>query len=260
MMTDLNKLIRERNSRALILDMDGVVTNTAVLHAEAWKKLCDSYLKQRSEQDGKHYEPFDLMKDFHAYVHGVPRLEAMRNFMGSRGIDLPQGNPEDEASENTVVGLGERKDLYFHELLKQNGVVVFDGAVQWVKEQRQAGMKTAIVSASRNCLTILRRAGLEKLFDVRVDRVVSNELHLRNKPAPDIYLEAARQLGVQPEEAAVFEDSPEGIAGAKAAGFGLVVGVDHGTRKEELKTKGADLVIQGFSAYLQAQDVATLDS
>ena len=259
-MTDLNKLIKERNSRALILDIDGVVTNTAVLHAEAWKKLCDSYLKQRSEQDGKHYEPFDLMEDFHAYVHGVPRLEAMRNFMDSRGIDLPQGEPGDDASKNTVVGLGERKDLYFHELLKQNGVVVFEGAVQWIKEQKQAGMKTAVVSASRNCLTILRRAGLEKLFDVRVDKVVSNELSLRNKPAPDIYLEAARRLEVKPEEAAVFEDSPAGIDGAKAAGFGLVVGVDHGSRKEELEAKGADLVIQGFSAYLQAQQITAFNS
>lgn len=259
-MTDLNKLIKERNIKALILDMDGVVTNTAVLHAEAWKKLCDSYLKQRSEQDGKSYKPFDLLEDFHAYVHGMPRLEAMRNFMNSRGIELPEGGAEDDASENTVVGLGDRKDLYFHELLKQNGVVVFEGAVQWVKEQKQAGMKTAIVSASRNCLTILRRAGLEKLFEARVDKVVSNELNLQTKPAPDIYLEAARRLGVRPEEAAVFEDSPAGIAGAKSAGFGLVVGVDHGSRKEELETKGSDIVIQGFSAYLQAQDVATSNS
>ena len=254
-MSDLNKLIKEKNIKALIMDMDGVVTNTAVLHAEAWKKLCDSYLKQRSEQDGKTYKPFDFMEDYRNYVDGVPRLEAMRNFMESRGIDLPQGEPEDDANENTIVGLGERKDLYFHELLKQNGVVVFDGAVEWVKEKQQEGLKTAIVSASRNCLTIIRRANLEKLFEVRVDKVVSNELGLQNKPAPDIYLEAARQLGVDPREAAVFEDAPAGIEGAKAGNFGLIVGVDHGARKELLETKGADLVIQGFTPYLQAQDI-----
>lgn len=259
-MSDLNKLIQEKNIKALILDMDGVITNTAVLHAEAWKKLCDSYLKQRSEQDGTSYQPFDLMEDYRNYVHGVPRLEAMRNFLNSRGIDLPQGSSEDDANENTIVGLGERKDLYFHELLKQNSVVVFDGAVKWVREQQRAGKRTAIVSASRNCLTILRRSGLEKLFEVRVDKVVSNELGLENKPAPDIYLEAARQLGVSPQEAVVFEDSPAGIEGAKSAGFGLVVGVDHGSRKEELEKRGADLVIQGFTPYLQAQNKAALNS
>lgn len=259
-MTDLNKLIKDKNIKALILDMDGVITNTAVLHAEAWKKLCDSFLKQQGEQDGKAYEPFDFTEDYRTYVDGVPRLEAMRNFMNSRGIDLPQGEAEDDANENTIVGLGERKDLYFHELLKQNSVVMFEGAVQWVKEQQEAGMKTAIVSASRNCLTILRRANLEKLFEVRIDKVVSNELGLQHKPAPDIFLEAARQLGVEPQQSAVFEDAPAGIEGAKAGGFGLVVGVDHGSRKEALETKGADLVIQGFSPYLQAQNIAAFNS
>ncbi|MCJ8166237.1 beta-phosphoglucomutase family hydrolase [Pontibacter sp. E15-1] len=254
-MSDLNKLIKERNIKALILDMDGVITNTAMLHAEAWKKLCDSFLKQRSEQDGNTYKPFDFVEDYRAFVDGVPRLEAMRNFMDSRGIDLPQGQPEDDANENTIVGLGERKDLYFHELLKQNSVVVFDSAVQWVKEQQQAGMKTAIVSASRNCLTILRRASLDKLFEVRVDKVVSAERNLQNKPAPDLYLEAARQLGFSPQETAVFEDAPAGIEGAKAGGFGLVVGVDHGSRGEVLEKKGADLVIQGFTQQLQKQNI-----
>lgn len=253
-MSDLNKLIKEKNIKALILDMDGVITNTAVLHAEAWKKLCDSFLKQRSEQDGKTYKPFELMDDYRTFVHGVPRLEAMRNFMNSRGVDLPQGTAEDDANENTIVGLGERKDLYFHELLKQNGVVVFESAVQWVKEQQQAGMKTAIVSSSRNCLTIIRRAGLERLFDVRVDKVVASELGLENKPSPDIYLEAARQLGVDPRETAVFEDAPEGVKGAKAGGFGLVAGVDNGSNENAFEGKGADLTIEGFSAYVHLQN------
>lgn len=210
-MSDLNKLIKERNIKALILDMDGVVTNTAGLHAEAWKKLCDSFLRQRREEGGDEYKPFDLKEDYRTYVHDVPRLDAMRNFMESRGVFLPEGEPDDDADKNTIVGLGERKDLYFHELLKQDGVVVFDKAVQWIKEQKQAGMKVAIVSASRNCLTILRRAGLEKLFEARVDKVVAAELKLNNKPAPDVYLEAARRLGAAPQEAAVFEDSEAGI-------------------------------------------------
>ena len=259
-MSDLNKLIKEKNIKALILDMDGVITNTAVLHAEAWKKLCDSFLKQRGEQDGKTYKPFEFTEDYRTFVDGVPRLEAMRNFMDSRGVDLPQGEPDDDANENSIVGLGERKDFYFHELLKQNSVVVFESTVQWVKEQQQSGMKTAIVSASRNCLTILRRAGLDRLFEVRVDRVIAAELNLQHKPAPDIYLEAARQLGAQPQETAVFEDAPAGIEGAKAGGFGLVVGVDHGSKKEALETKGADLVIQGFSAYVQTENMPAYNS
>lgn len=259
-MSNLNNLIKERNIKALILDMDGVVTNTAALHAEAWKKLCDSYLKQRGEQDGKTYQPFEFMEDYRAFVDGVPRLEAMRNFMKSRGVDVPEGNPDDDENQNTIVGLGERKDLYFHELLKQSGVVVFDSAVQWVREQQEEGLKTAIVSASKNCLTILRRAGLEKMFEVRVDRVVAAELKLNNKPAPDIYLEAARQLGVSPQEAAVFEDAAAGIEAGKAGGFGLVVGVDHGYKKESLEMKGADLVIKGFASELKVKDETAVNS
>jgi beta-phosphoglucomutase family hydrolase len=258
-MSDLSNLIQERNIKALILDMDGVITNTAGLHAEAWKKLCDSFLRQRSEQDGKSYQPFDLKEDYQAYVHDVPRLDAMRNFMASRGITLPEGTPSDSVGNNTLIGLGERKDYYFHELLKQNGVVVFDDAVKYVKEQQQEGMKTAIVSGSRNCLTILRRAGLEKLFEVRVDRVVANELKLKSKPAPDIYLEAARRLGVDPKETAVFEDTAAGVEGAKAGGFGLVVGVDRSFVQERLEAKGADTVIKGFAAELKAKAAPSLD-
>jgi len=259
-MSNLSKLIQERHIKALILDMDGVITNTAGLHAEAWKKLCDSYLRQRSEQDGKTYAPFDLKADYLTYVHDVPRLDAMRNFMASRGITLPEGNPTDSAGTNTLVGLGERKDLYFHELLKQNGVVVFDDAVQYVKEQQQAGMKTAIVSGSRSCLNILRRAGLDKLFEVRVDKVVANELKMRSKPAPDIYLEAARRLGVSPQETAVFEDTVGGIEAAKTGGFGLVVGVDRGFNQEKLESKGADTVIKGFKMEVAEKAPTSLGS
>lgn len=258
-MSNLSNLIKERNIKALILDMDGVITNTAGLHAEAWKKLCDSYLRQRSEQDGKDYKPFNLKEDYQTYVHDVPRLDAMCNFMASRGIELPEGSPSDSAGTNTLIGLGERKDYYFHELLKQNGVVVFDDAVKFVREQQKAGMKTAIVSGSRSCLTILRRAGLDKLFEVRVDKVVANELKMHSKPAPDIYLEAARRLGVSPAETAVFEDTVGGIEGAKAGGFGLVVGVDRSYVQERLEEKGADFVIKSFEPELKEKPVSTFN-
>ncbi|WP_299759716.1 beta-phosphoglucomutase family hydrolase [uncultured Pontibacter sp.] len=259
-MSNLSNLIQEKNIKALIFDMDGVITNTAGLHAEAWKKLCDSFLRQRSEQDGKSYAPFDLKEDYQTYVHDVPRIDAMRNFMASRGITLPEGEPNEGAGSNTLVGLGERKDFYFHELLKQNGVVVFEDAIKWVKEQQQAGMKTAIVSGSRNCLNILRRAGLEKLFEVRVDKVVANELKMNSKPAPDIYLEAAKKLGVQPQETAVFEDTVGGIEGAKAGNFGLIVGVDRGFMKETLETKGAHTVIKNFTSELHERAASSLSS
>ncbi|MFD2245055.1 HAD family hydrolase [Pontibacter ruber] len=259
-MSNLSDLLQERNIKALILDMDGVLTNTAGLHAQAWKTLCDSFLRMRKEQDGKAYEPFDLKRDYQTYVHDVPRLDAMRNFMASRGITLPEGNPTDSIGDNTLVGLGERKDYYFHELLKHNGVDVFDDAVKYVKEQQQAGMKTAIVSGSRNCLTILRRAGLDRLFEVRVDKVVANELKLSSKPAPDIYLEAARRLGVDSKEAAVFEDTAAGIKGAKAGGFGLIVGVDRSFAQEMLESKGADTVIKGFAAELKPKAATTQNS
>ncbi|MCC9167638.1 beta-phosphoglucomutase family hydrolase [Pontibacter harenae] len=246
-MSNLNTLIREKNIKALILDMDGVITRTATLHAEAWKKMCDAFLRQRSEQEGKSYEPFKFVEDYHEYVDGVPRLDGVRNFLWSRGISLPEGNANDEAGFDTVVSLGQMKNLYFMELLKQSGVEVFDDTVNWVRQQKENGMQVAIVSASKNCFDIVRRAGVESLFEARVDGLVAGELKLEGKPAPDIFLEAAKRLGVAPEEAAIFEDAWAGVAAGKTGGFGLVVGVDRGSNKELLEKHGADLVINNFT-------------
>lgn len=245
-MSNLNNLILEKNIKALIFDMDGVITRTASLHAEAWKKMCDAFLRQRSEQDGKQYEPFDYTEDYRQYVDGMPRQDGVRNFFMSRGIDLPQGDPSNQSEEGTVISLGNLKNFYFQELLKLNGVVVFEDAVNWIKAQKEKGMHVAVISASKNSPDILRRAGLDKLFEVRVDGLVSAELKLNGKPEPDIFLEAAKRLRVQPQETAIFEDAWAGVAAGKAGGFALVIGVDRGSNQKMLEENGADIVINSF--------------
>ncbi|KAA9339057.1 beta-phosphoglucomutase family hydrolase [Adhaeribacter soli] len=233
--------------RALIFDMDGVVTQTATLHAQAWKKLFDDFLQNRREKTGKSTAPFRIETDYPQYIDGIPRLDGIRNFLKTRGISLPEGSPEDSPETETVWGLGNRKNQYFQELIKQK-VEVFSDTLTWIKQKRAAGYQIAIISASKNCQTILQAAGIEDLFRVRVDGIVAEELHLPGKPAPDVFLEAARQLGVMPEETAVFEDARLGVKAARAGGFGLVVGVN---RKQEAETEallrnGADLVLTGF--------------
>ncbi|MFT2007848.1 beta-phosphoglucomutase family hydrolase [Pontibacter sp. 13R65] len=245
-MSNLNTLVKEKNIKALILDMDGVITNTAVVHAEAWKKMTDSFLKKRGERDNKTYKPFDVVEDYRAYVDGMPRYDGVRNFLESREISIPEGSQNDDDGKETIIGLGNLKNLYFQELLKQNGVVVFEDTLAWVKAYKNNGYKTAVISASKNCFDIIRRAGLERLFEVRVDGLVSAELKLKGKPEPDIFLEAAKRLGVKPEEAAIFEDAWAGVAAGKAGNFALVVGIDRGNNKQLLEENGADIVISKF--------------
>jgi beta-phosphoglucomutase family hydrolase len=245
-MSTLSSLLNEKKIRAVILDLDGVVTQTALVHAQAWKRMFDSYLKKRGEEEGKQYEPLVIETDYREHIDGIPRYDGVRNFLQSRGVALPEGTPEDEAGEETIAGLGNLKNLYFQELLRQNGVDVYKDTVAWLKQQRKAGMKTAIISASKNCVDVLQAAGLEHLFEEHVDGLQASELGLKGKPAPDIFLEAAKRLGVQPQEAAVFEDARKGVQAGKAGGFSLVVGVDRGHDEAGLKQSGADLVIREF--------------
>ncbi|WP_347159025.1 HAD family hydrolase [Pontibacter chitinilyticus] len=246
-MSTLTNLMQEKNIKALIVDMDGVITHTSQIHADAWKRMVDTFLRKRGEEEGKEYELMDAEKDYQAYVYGVPRHTAVRNLFKSRGIDLPEGTPEDYMGKETVVGLGNLKNMYFLELVKQ-GVEVYEDTVEWLKQQQQAGKRLAVVSSSKNCHDILQRAGLDRFFEVRVDGLTAAKEGLQPKPAPDLFLEAAKCLEVKPEEAAVFEDDAQGIEAAKAGNFGLAVGINRGAKEQQLQASGADLLISNFAS------------
>lgn len=243
---DLNTLLRKKNIKALILDLDGVVTQTARLHAQAWKRMFDEYLHQRGQQEGKLYEPLSIATDYRRYIDGIPRFDGTRNFLASRQLILPEGTPDDAPGKETVAGLSNLKNLYFQELVKAGGVQAYPDTVAWLKQQLLRGLRTAVISASKNCKATLASAGLEELFEVQVDGIVAAKLGLKGKPAPDIFLEAARHLDIPPKETAVFEDALAGVEAGCAGGFALVVGVDRTGDAEALKQKGADLVIQKF--------------
>lgn len=245
-MSSLNQQLRDKQIKALILDLDGVVTQTALVHAQAWKRMFDAYLKKRGESEEKKFEPLDIETDYREHIDGIPRYDGVRNFLQSRGITLPEGTPEDDIGEETVAGLGNLKNMYFQELLKQEGVEVYKDTIAWLEHQRQQGMRTALISASKNCVDVMHAAGIAHLFEEHVDGLQSAHLGLKGKPAPDVFLEAARRLGVQPQEAAVFEDARKGVQAGKAGGFGLVVGINRHHDADSLKQNGADLVIDEF--------------
>lgn len=247
-MHSLQQNLQDKHIKALIFDLDGVVTQTARVHAQAWKRMFDAYLQKRGEAEGKHYEPLDIETDYREYIDGIPRYDGVRNFLESRGIRLPEGTPEDEAGHETVAGLGNLKNMYFQELVKQEGVDVYEDTIVWLKQQKQKGLRTAIISASKNCVDVLHSAGIAHLFEEHVDGLQSGQLGLKGKPAPDIFLEAARRLGIAPQEIAIFEDARKGVQAGKAGGFGLVVGIDRTHDEAALKAGGADLVIQQFPA------------
>jgi trehalose-phosphatase len=228
--------------KAAILDLDGVLTRTASLHARAWKATFDHFLAQRDGRAGENFTPFDIHTDYLRYVDGKPRFDGVRDFLASRRIDLPEGDADASAGDDTVRGLGMRKDARFLALLDQEGVEVFDDAVEQVRRWRDRGMATALITSSRNGRLVLNATGLTSLFDEVIDGQDAERLGIAGKPAPDIFLHAARALGVQPAEAIVVEDAIAGVQAARAGGFGLVVGVARG-RDEGLREAGADVVV-----------------
>jgi beta-phosphoglucomutase family hydrolase len=238
---------------ACLFDMDGVVTRTAVVHAAAWKEMFDDFLRQRADSTGTKFVPFDPHADYDAYVDGKPRLDGTRSFLASRGIDLPEGTPDDPPGTPTVYGLSNRKNDLVLAKLAAGGVQVYQGTVTYIRSVREKGIATAIVSSSANTQQVLDSAGLAGLFDVRVDGVVAQERGLRGKPAPDTYLAAAEALNVPASRAAVFEDALAGVEAGRAGHFALVVGVDRVGQAAELKEHGADVVVQDV-AELLSQD------
>jgi beta-phosphoglucomutase family hydrolase len=229
--------------RAFLFDLDGVVTKTAKVHAAAWKRLFDDYLSTRAKKTGEPFKPFDSVTDYQRYVDGKPRAEGAESFLGARGIDLPIGTPDDGPDEETVNGLANRKDRYFNDALEHQGVEVFDGTVRFIREARSRGLRTAIVSSSRNCKAVVAKAGLTALFDARVDGMDALEMPLQGKPRPDTYLEAAKRVHAAADQAAIFEDAVAGVEAGHAGHFRLVVGIGDGAHAADLRAHGANLVV-----------------
>ena len=241
---------------AVILDMDGVVTDTAGVHARAWKRLFDAFLEERSAKTGAPFEPFDAVRDYLDYVDGKPRYEGVRSFLRSRRIELPEGGPEDGPEASTVVGLGNRKDAYFAERLHADGVEVFGDTVERVRELRSLGASTALVTSSKHGREAIELAGLGDIFDAQLDGNDIETLGLKGKPNPDLFLEAASRLDVAPARAAVVEDALSGVQAGRAGGFGLVIGIDRGANREALERGGADVVVNDL-AELSAEEILT---
>jgi beta-phosphoglucomutase family hydrolase len=235
--------INRRDFDAAIFDLDGVLTDTARVHAAAWKTAFDAFLQSWAQRNGSVFRPFDIQADYPAYVDGRPRYDGVRSFLASRGINLPEGSEHDPEDADTVRALGERKARLFRDGLK-NGIEQEPGAAALLEKLRQVGAKIAVSSSSKNCSAILRAAGFDHLIDVRVDGVDAEELGLPGKPDPALFLEAARRLEVQPSRAMLFEDALAGVEAGKRGGFGFVVGVDHGHQRKLLRERGADIVIK----------------
>jgi beta-phosphoglucomutase family hydrolase len=230
--------------QACLFDLDGVVTKTAVVHAAAWKETFDAFLRER---DGEGFRPFDTADDYDEYVDGRPRADGVRTFLASRGIELPEGEPDDPPDARTVHGLGNRKNLLLLEKIRTQGVEAYEGTLRYLEAVRARGLRTAIVSSSANTRDVLRSIDAEDLFEVRIDGVVAAERKLPGKPHPDTFLAAARDLGVEPSRAAVFEDALAGMDAGRAGHFGYVVGVDRVGQTDALYAHGADVVVKDLA-------------
>jgi beta-phosphoglucomutase family hydrolase len=236
--------------RACLFDLDGVLTQTAKIHAQAWKQMFDGFLREWSERTGAPFEEFDRPTDYDEYVDGKPRLDGVRSFLQSRGIDLPMGSPSDPPDAETIHALGTRKNDLVLELIRQQGVEPYEGSVRFAEQARAAGLRRVVVSSSTNCQDVLEAAGIAHLFEGRIDGVVAEREKLAGKPAPDTFLAGARLLGVEPAEGAVFEDALAGVEAGRAGDFGWVVGVDRTGQAEALRSRGADVVVQDLAELL----------
>jgi beta-phosphoglucomutase family hydrolase len=234
--------------RACLFDLDGVLTKTAKVHAAAWKEMFDAYLHER----GGDFVPFDAVADYDDYVDGKPRYEGVRSFLNARKITLPEGQEDDPPSAETIHGLGNRKNEIVLRRIREDGVEAYEGSVRYVEQAKAAGLRRAVVSSSTNARDVLRAAGIEDLFEVRIDGVVAEREHLAGKPAPDTFLAAAKAFGVPAAQAAVFEDALAGVEAGRAGAFGCVVGVDRVGQAQALREHGASIVVSDLSELLSA--------
>lgn len=239
--------------QAWLFDMDGVLTKTALVHAAAWKEAFDAFLKEESARTGKTYAPFDPESDYEKYVDGEPRADGVRNFLAARGITLPEGEDNDPPTAATVCGVGNRKNELVLEVMKKQGVQIYEGVTELIGALKTRGVKVAVVSASENTVAALTAAGINQLFDARVDGHTVKDLHLAGKPAPDSFLQAAKDLSVDASHAVVLEDALAGVEAGRAGHFGLVIGVDHHDEgdahdyADQLREHGANVVVRDLS-------------
>jgi beta-phosphoglucomutase family hydrolase len=236
--------------RGCLFDLDGVLTKTAQVHDAAWQEMFDGYLRERSRSTGEPFVPFDRVADYENFVDGKPRADGTRSFLQSRGIELPEGSPDDPPDAETVEGLSNRKNEILLRRIHEDGVEAYPGSVRYVRAVRDAGLRRAVVTSSANCRDVLASAGLEDLFETHIDGLTVERDHLRGKPAPDSYLAGARALGLEPAAAAVFEDALAGVAAGRAGRFGFVVGVDRLGQADALAEHGADVVVADLAELL----------
>jgi len=231
-----NPVTRDRFD-AVLFDLDGVLTSTAAIHADAWKAMFDAYLLPRGER------PFDIETDYKKYVDGRPRYEGVRTFLESRGIELPLGESSEEPNDRTISGLGNKKDAMVKQAIAEGRVQPFAGSIRWIDQLRRDGFKLGVVSSSRNAEPVLKAAKMDHLFSVRVDGATLAEENIRGKPAPDSFLKAAEHLGATPKRSVVVEDAISGVEAGRAGNFGLVIGVDREGHGDALRQHGADIVV-----------------
>ena len=236
--------------RACLFDLDGVLTDTARIHAAAWKEMFDGYLGERARRLGEPFVPFDALVDYDRYVDGKPRADGTRAFLESRHIELPDGTTDDRPDAETVQGLGKRKNDIVLRMIRDDGVEAYEGSMRYVHAVRDAGLRCAVVSSSTNCHDVLIAAGIDDLFDARIDGLVAEREHLEGKPAPDTFLAGAKALMVAPDEAAVFEDALAGVAAGRAGHFAFVIGVDRVGQAGALRANGADVVVTDLAELL----------
>jgi beta-phosphoglucomutase family hydrolase len=235
---------------ACLFDLDGVLTDTAKVHAAAWKQMFDAYLQDRARRTGQPFVPFDAKQDYDEYVDGKPRYDGVRSFLAARGIELPEGSPDDPPDRETICGLGNRKNEIVLRMIHEDGVDPYPGSVRYLEAAVGARLRRAVVSSSTNCRDVLEAAGIEHYLEERIDGIVAEREHLKGKPAPDTYLAGARALGVEPGEAAVFEDALAGVEAGRAGSFGFVVGVDRVGQADALRAHGADTVVTDLAELL----------
>jgi beta-phosphoglucomutase family hydrolase len=244
-----NVITRDRYD-AVLLDLDGVITDTANLHAACWKQMFDEYLQQRATQKGEIFRPFDIATDYRLRVDGKPRFDGVRDFLTSRGIRLPEGSSDDSPQAETVSGLGNRKNELVNQVIEDTGIEPYEGSVKLIHQLRHRGFKVAVVTSSQNCETVLRAANLDDCFEVKVDGNTIHAQHLAGKPAPDTFLMAAKLLSVIPARSIVIEDAISGVEAGLAGNFGLVIGVARKGNADELRNHGAHLVVSDLEELL----------